>query len=69
MAASASIESREVQPSLPSALGPDSPADLLDTDWAWQVYCREFGEQQPEQPTIQVLEHTSVPGRRARANL
>lgn len=67
MAASASIESREALPSAPATPVSGNPADLLDTDWAWQVYCREFGEQQPEQPTVQVLEHTSVPGRRAKA--
>ena len=67
MVASASIESRGAQPGVASAPEPDGPADLLDTDWAWRVYCREFGEQQSEQPTVQVLEHTSVPGRRAKA--
>ncbi len=67
MATSTSIQSGDVQPGVPSGAEPDSPANLLDTGWAWRVYCREFGEQQPEEPTVQVLEHTNVPGRRARA--
>lgn len=67
MVASTSIASREIQSNGSHAAEPDNTSDLLDTDWAWQVYCREFGEQTPEQPTVQVLEHTSVPGRRAKA--
>ena len=61
MAASASIESREVQPSLPSAPGPDSPADLLDTDWAWKVYCREFGEQQDAGEPVRIFRYPDDP--------
>lgn len=42
--------------------------DFLDVDWAWRMYCRQFGEPYPEPPTIRVVEHTNVPGRRARTS-
>ena len=42
--------------------------DLLDVDWAWRTYCQQFRESHPEPMTVRVVEHTNVPGRRARAS-
>ena len=67
MTVPAAAGSQGIQPDSTAGQELSGSGDLLDVDWAWQTYCREFGEQQPETPTVRVVEYTNVPGRRAKA--
>ncbi len=44
-----------------------SCGDLHDTDWVWQVYCREHGKPEADPLEVQVLEISRVRGGTARA--
>ena len=46
---------------------PSSHDDLRDVDWAWQVYCREWGEPEVDPLAVRALEISRIRGRAARA--
>ena len=67
MAAATGIVSAVVRTDGYDGTEPSHSGGLNDADWAWQVYCREYGRHEVEPLNVRVLEITQVPGRRARA--
>ena len=56
-----------LQVDFPEVPGLADSRELFDPGWAWQAYCREFGEQEFEPHRVSVVQVNCSPGKRALA--